>query len=190
MERTKHKHSSAKNKKEDKQEKQRLKTNKRENKNQCSCPRCCYVPLPKMGACCMDGICSIQEEQVCLQNGGYWMGTDTRCWEVKCPGDPVGACCMPRGCAMTRERYCPGMWMGPYTSCEACNPALATPITTYGGPVAHVSPMFPTYEYGTTITPNYPFIPLPNYWGQQRPMPPTCGNPLFGRPCGPRDGGF
>ena len=51
---------------------------------------CTYVPYPKMGACCNAGICSIQEERDCLDHGGYWMGVDTRCWEIRCPEEPVG----------------------------------------------------------------------------------------------------
>lgn len=105
---------------------------------------CGIVRYPKMGACCIDGLCSIQEEQECLRAGGFWIGTDTRCWEVTCPDAPLGACVVPGGqCGLTRECDCPGMWMGPYTSCQNYIP--------YGG----------TYQPWTS-----PCLPGVGNWGE------------------------
>jgi hypothetical protein len=48
----------------------------------------CYVPAPRLGACChrgTGGLCSIEEERWCLENGNYWMGIGTECWQVRHP---------------------------------------------------------------------------------------------------------
>ncbi len=49
-----------------------------------------------VGACCVDGTCAIEEEGVCLENDGSWLGPGTTC--VTAPCEP-GACCSPAACA-------------------------------------------------------------------------------------------
>jgi hypothetical protein len=86
---------------------------------------------PRLGACCLEGICSIEDERWCLENGGYWKGLNTNCWGLQCPGAALGACQTIQGCILTDEYNCPGIWMGPYTNCErgAWRP-FRTPIST------------------------------------------------------------
>lgn len=108
-----------------------------------------YKPAPRLGACCRidpyDGGCFIEEEQECLQTGGYWKGIGTRCDQVSCPqpsgayynsGPPpptwpvqaygpvggweLGACRYPGSCAVTNGQNCyntGGLWLGPGTDC-------------------------------------------------------------------------
>lgn len=143
----------------------------------------CYVPYPKMGACCNAGICSIQEERDCLDHGGYWMGTDTRCWEVRCPEEPVGACCLPGSqCVLTKERNCwgRGLWMGPYSSCNQCNPFLFSAP----GPLPNVGPFLVPQGTGLLGVQGGPI--LQNGQGPYSNASP-CGNPLYGRSCNASD---
>lgn len=76
---------------------------------------------PRLGACCVNGFCTIQEERECLDNGGYWKH-NTSCWpdgsgKSVCPGNPLGACATSQGCTLSTWENCPGMWMGPWTTC-------------------------------------------------------------------------
>lgn len=92
-----------------------------------TCPSVpCYVPAPRLGACCHHGLCSIEEERFCLDSGGYWMGIGTKCWQVRCPEAPAGACCYGGGrCSILNQDHCDatgGLWQGPYTNCSACVP--------------------------------------------------------------------
>lgn len=148
--------------------------------NSCNVP--CVVPPPRLGGCCFDGICSIQEERDCLLSGGAFAGVGTRCWEIKCPGNPVGACCLPRSnCALSSEQNCEnmgGLWMGPYSSCQQCNPSVAA---AYDLPLSLLG------------------RPTPFQWQQQQQpfVNPAlanagpCGLPNgLGRPCQPADAGF
>lgn len=104
---------------------ERRKNNSREERNY---PVPCVVPPLRLGGCCNDGICSIQDERDCLESGGAFAGIAKSCWEIKCPGNPVGSCCLGRfGCTQVSEQNCDnigGMWLGPYSSCRDCNPTI------------------------------------------------------------------
>ena len=48
------------------------------------CCSCCG----KTGACCVDGVCTEETCQDCLDLGGVFQGVDTECVEGECPCDP------------------------------------------------------------------------------------------------------
>jgi len=135
-------------------------------------------------------MCSIQQECDCLASGGAFAGVGTRCWAVKCPGNPVGACCLPQSrCALTAEQNCDnmgGLWMGPYSSCQQCNPTVAAaydvPLSLLGRPT-------------TFSRVSEPFLgPAGPAFGSVNPALANagpCGLPNgVGRPCQPSDAGF
>lgn len=106
---------------------------------------------------------------------------------VKCPGNPIGACCLPRSnCALASEQNCEnmgGMWMGPYSSCQQCNPTVAAaydvPLSLLGRP--------------TTFQRQQAFLsgPVDSSINPSLALSGPCGLPSgVGRPCQPADAGF
>ena len=53
-------------------------------------------PPPCLGACCVNGVCIRDTQEVCADLGGTWFGCDTECSESLCSGDKedcVDDCC-------------------------------------------------------------------------------------------------
>lgn len=146
------------------------------------------VPPPRLGACCYDGLCSIQEECDCLSSGGAFAGVGTKCWQVKCPGDPVGACCLPRSnCMMSSEQNCinmGGLWLGPYTSCRQCNSGMTN---AYDVPMAGVGrPTMFGLMSSNAFAPGFSSGPM-----SANETNSLCGLPSgVGRPCDAVDAGL
>lgn len=154
----------------------------------CGCQEC-FVAPPRLGACCMDGICSIQEEGMCLAYGGLFKGVNTRCWEVKCPGAEnsiAGACCFGLGrCTIANGRTCDsmgGVFQGPYSTCDACSPNTQN---IYGPNLISTIPPF-----AVPSVPAWPSLPVwqnPAYLSGIAQAPYSCGFPNGGRPCNNND---
>ncbi len=102
-------------------------------RKRCRCDEDAALRAPRLGACCLNGICSIEDERWCLENGGYWKGMGTNCWNVQCPNAALGACQTIQGCFLTDEYNCPGIWMGPYSNC----------YNNYYPPYRGIPPCFP-----------------------------------------------
>ncbi len=77
-------------------------------------------PQPPVGACCINGVCTITTEANC---SGQWMGANTVCTPNPCPMD--GACCINGHSTITTQTNCQGQWMGPNT---ICNPNPCPPV--------------------------------------------------------------
>ncbi len=78
-------------------------------------------PQPVLGACCVNGVCTITTQADC---SGQWMGANTTCTPNPCPQPPVGACCFGTVCTITTQAGCQGTWQGPGTTCDP-NPCSA-----------------------------------------------------------------
>ena len=77
-----------------------------------------------MGACCIDGECSVISASACADAGGNYLGDGSTCEGVDCT---QGACCNPDGsCAVTTEGECTGVYQGDGTVCDP-NPCPPVP---------------------------------------------------------------
>ncbi|MBG83489.1 MAG: hypothetical protein CMJ40_02960 [Phycisphaerae bacterium] len=80
-----------------------------------------------IGACCLDGLCTLATEQDCNSNGGEYLGDNSDCTDDPCYIPPViGACCTNDTCLQTLEADClywGGDWLGEDSSCDECEPS-------------------------------------------------------------------
>src|SRR5882724_680207 len=63
-----------------------------------------------VGACCVDGVCSITTEEDCT---GHYLGDGTTCTDIDCT---QGACCDDGDCSITTEEECTGTYQGDGTT--------------------------------------------------------------------------
>ncbi len=82
-------------------------------------------PTGGPGACCLDGVCSIQTQSACEGSGGSYLGQGT-CEGVDCT---VGACCEGSTCTLTTAEGCSGTFHGYGTVCDP-NPCGEPPATS------------------------------------------------------------
>ncbi len=84
-----------------------------------------------MGACCLDGDCSITTEEEC---DGSYQGDGTTCEGVDCGEATSGACCVGDVCSIESPDSCEGMggiYQGDDTTCDP-NPCVETPPCDFG----------------------------------------------------------
>lgn len=88
---------------------------------------------PTVGACCIDGVCSIASMADCIEGGGNFLGNGTTCDDVDCT---QGACCHTDGtCTDGAPFLCssPSVYKGDGTTCAmglcigACRPQKGCP---------------------------------------------------------------
>lgn len=75
-----------------------------------------------IGACCIDGECSLITAAQCSDAGGNFLGIGTTCDDVDCT---QGACCDGGDCTITTEEGCAGDFQGYGTVCDP-NPCPPT----------------------------------------------------------------
>ncbi|TWT46296.1 hypothetical protein RAS1_27490 [Phycisphaerae bacterium RAS1] len=76
---------------------------------------------PAVGACCIQGVCSINTQTACQQGGGTYQGDGTTCAGVNCP-QPTGGCCFKStgNCIQLTQANCDGaggVYQGNGTQC-------------------------------------------------------------------------
>jgi len=93
-----------------------------------------------VGACCIDGSCSLRTRTDCEGSGGNYLGDGTTCEDVDCTH---GACCHPDGtCTIETPETCTDFYLGDGTTCEGvdcthtgacCHPDNTCSITSEDG---------------------------------------------------------
>jgi hypothetical protein len=109
--------------------------------------RATYTPVnctPGVGACCISGVCSVQSQTNCVNQGGTYQGDGTSCATTNCP-QSTQACCFQStgGCLNLTPANCAsagGISGGPGTACATyvCFPmgACCLPDGSCVGPVS------------------------------------------------------
>jgi hypothetical protein len=87
------------------------------------------IPTPTpTGACCRDGVCTVETQTSCESDGGIYQGNDSTCEPNPCPQPPTGACCVGESCTIETGEGCAGLggiYQGDDTTCEP-NPCVET----------------------------------------------------------------
>jgi hypothetical protein len=86
-------------------------------------------PVIKKGACCNDGVCTIETANDCGAFGGTYYGDDTLCFASfdVCAKPPTGGCCILGDCTTADEASCienGGAFLGVGVSCDQGCPAV------------------------------------------------------------------
>jgi hypothetical protein len=84
------------------------------------------------GACCTDGVCTVEDIDTCA---GEYQGDCTTCVEGLCE-EPTGACCDAEGvCVEATEAECTGTYQGDGTVCDPnpCLPTCSCGFSAYDG---------------------------------------------------------
>lgn len=108
---------------------------------------------PVVGACCIQGVCSINTQAACQQAGGTYQGDNTTCGGVNCP-QPTGGCCFQStgNCIQLTQANCEGaggVYQGNGTQCSqiVCFPMGACCLID-GSCIGPVSPEECQQQFG------------------------------------------
>lgn len=140
-------------------------------------------PEDPTGACCINGVSSIETLAACTAAGGRYFGDFSSIVAGMCdnPPAPMGACCVDGSCDIMTEEACAlasGTYFGDYTICtpticdetpeqHACGDCPCQPDPVVDANVYPAPNVVPTPSAGTgiphsTVSLSGPVIPNPN----------------------------